>query len=110
MDAYTELANYLGDAGIGSYMQNPNLLVISSNYPALPSSNCFWAAMRDSAWYIGTWLPAVYQVPTDANVGAVCKQVYESSSRAIYTVDPELAARLHLRELDEPEMAHLGFT
>jgi len=106
---YVDLADYLQGEGIKSYMQNPDLIVISNNYPALPSSNCFWAALRDNVWYVGTWLPAVYQVPAETNVGVVCKRVYESSSRAIYSIDADLATNLRLRELDEQEMERLGF-
>lgn len=94
--------------GIGSYLQNPDMMVISNENPAWPQSNSFWVTFRKGSWYIITWLPAAYFLPADKNISAVCEAVFRSSATAIYTVAPELVERLGLRRLTDDEMDEAG--
>ena len=109
VNAYLELANRLKEKGIDCYMQGTDQLIVSNENPALPSSNCFWAIKKDDDWYVGTWLPAAYHVPTEADIGNICEVIFRSSDKAIYTIDPDLASRMRLRRLDDDEIETLGF-
>ena len=110
MNVYHELAQWLHDRGIGSYLQSEDQLVLSSQNPALPSSNCLWVQKKGDEWYIGTWLPAAYHVLKAQDLRQVCELVFRSSAQAMFTVDPALAQRLQLRRLGDEEMEELGFT
>lgn len=107
MTTFTELGDCLQAKGIGSYYQSQDRFVVSSTNPALPSSNCFWVARRHNAWYIGTWLPAIYEVPADENVCKACELVFRSSATAIYTIEASVAELLRLRRLGEEEIQGL---
>ena len=90
-------------------MQNEDMLVISNRTPALPNSNCFWVSAKEHEWYIGTFLPAVYHVPSGVDIVDTCESIFHSSPTAIYTIDENLAARLGLRCLSDAEAKQLGF-
>jgi hypothetical protein len=85
-------------------------LVISNANPALPASNSFWCTFKDARWYIGTWLPAIYQLPASLEISAACEHVFRSSTTAIYTIDRNLADRLSLRRLNDQEIEVLGLS
>src|SRR2546425_917097 len=108
MSVYLELEQYLETKGIGSYLQNADQLVVSDDNPAMPSSNSFWVTHKNDAWYIGTWLPALYQVPADQDICHVCEIVFRSSSKAIYTIENALSQRFKLRRLTDQETEKLG--
>ena len=108
MNTYAELETLLVAKGIGSYHQGPDRLVISNANPALPGSNCFWVTIKAGRWYIGTWLPAVYQVPVDVEISGVCEAVFGSSTQAIYTIDRALADRLGLKRLSVQDLEELA--
>jgi len=108
MTEYNQLAECLDAKGIGSYYQGPDRFVVSGLNPALPTANCFWVARRGDEWYIGTWLPAIYQVPLGQDICRVCEIVFRSSGVAIYTIDEGLASQLQLRRLTDQEIDLLG--
>jgi hypothetical protein len=107
-DPYLELQDRLSQKGIGSYFQNEDQLVISNENPAVPSTNSFWVTRKGHGWYLGTWLPAVYEGASDADLSTVCEAVFRSSDTALYTINPDLAKDLHLRRLTIQEVEQLG--
>jgi len=109
MNAYQQLADCLFARGIESYFQNPELLVLSGQNPAMPSSNSFWVTKKGEEWFIGTWLPTIYKVADEKQLGEICEAVFKSSPTAIYSMAPELAARLNLHRLSNSEMKERGF-
>jgi hypothetical protein len=109
MESYQQLADCLHARGIESFLQHPELLVISNQNPAMPDSNSFWFTKKDDVWFIGTWLPAIYQVADEKQICDICEAVFKSSPTAIYSVAPDLAAKLNLRRLTDSEMAECGF-
>ena len=109
MFSYSQLAQSLHDRGIESFFQNPEMLVISNQNPAFPNSNSFWVTKKGEKWFIGTWLPAIYKVADEKQLGEICEAVFKSSPTAIYSVAPELAAQLNLRRLSDSEMEERGF-
>lgn len=110
MITYQELGKWLQDHGIGSYFQGDDQLILSGQNPALPSSNCLWVQKKGNEWYIGTWLPAAYRVPTTQDIRYVCETVFRSSARAIYTIEQAITEPLNLRRLTDEEMDELGFS
>jgi hypothetical protein len=106
---YFELEQSLRAKGIGSYFQNENLLVVSNANPAMPDSNSFWITCKAGEWYLGTWLPSVYRIPTTADVPVICEAVFNSAPKAVWELDNRLAAELGLRRLTETEIESLGF-
>lgn len=105
---YKELAAFLESKRIGSYLQGSDQLVISNQNPALPSSNSFWAMKRDNAWYLGTWSPAIYEVPSGDHVCEACEKIFRSSPTAISVIHDDLVAQFHLRRLTDEEIEELG--
>jgi len=109
MDSYQQLAECLHARGIGSFLRHPDLLVISNQNPAMPVSNSFWVTKKGEEWLIGTWLPAIYEAKPRKRICDICEAVFKSSSTAIYSVEPGLAAKLNLRRLTDSEMEERGF-
>src|SRR6185312_16177161 len=105
MNTYQQLAACLHAREIGSFLQHPELLVVSGENPAMPGSNSFWVTKKGEAWIFGTWLPAIYQVADEKQLCDICEAVFKSSATAIYSVAPDLAAKLNLRRLTDSEMA-----
>jgi hypothetical protein len=105
----TDLAQCLAEKGVGSYLQNPDQLVVANSNPALPSGNCLWVSQIESVWCIGTWLPCAYLLPKDQSVCEVCAAVFHSSKEAIYDIDPILVRRFRLRRLSDDELSNLGW-
>ena len=108
MSEYRELEQFLRAKGIGSYFQNPDQLVVSNQNPAVPNSNGFWVTKKNGEWYLATWLPAIYHVPVDANIGNVVETVFRSSPTAMYTIGNETVGNLKLRRLSEEEISEFG--
>jgi hypothetical protein len=109
MDAYQQLAQGLHARGIDSFLQNPAMLVVSGQNPAMPNSNSFWVTRKGEAWFIGTWLPAVYQTNDGDHFCDICEAVFKSSATAIWNIEPTLAEKLELRRLTAAEMEKHGF-
>jgi len=108
MSSYQELGAWLEAKRIGSYFQNPEMLVIANENPAWPNSNSCWVTLRENQWYLVTWSSAAYAVPPDQNIGEICESIFRSATTAIYQVDMELAERFKLRRLKDAEMVKAG--
>jgi len=108
MNDFRSLVERLGTVGIGSYLQEPDMLVVSNQNPAWPSSNSFWVRKDDQVWFIGTWAPAIYRIPSDQDVVKVCEVVFRSSSTAIYTIEESIIEEFKLGKLTDEEMESLG--
>lgn len=106
---YQAIIESLKAKGIGAYFQKEDLLVISNDEPAVPSSNTFRVTNRNGIWYMATWLPAIYEVPENQKIDVVCESIYRSSPTAIYTIEEELKKGLGLRRLTDEEAEKLGF-
>lgn len=109
MSCYTDLAEQLESKGVGTHLQNPELIIVSNSNPAMPDSNCFWVTKKEGKWYLGTFLPAIYQLPEAANIAGVCEVVFRSSEKAIWTIDTLIASQLNLRRLSDSEVDEFGF-
>jgi len=110
MSSYAEVGKWLESKGIGCYLQGPDQMIVSEKNPAMPGSNCFWLTLRETDWYIGTWLPAAYHVPPAQDIQEVCESVFRSSTTAIYSISNDLVTRFNLHRLTDKQMEELGFT
>ena len=108
MNDLRSLAERLATVGIGSYLQKPDMLVISNENPAWPGSNSFWVRNRGQAWFIGTWAPAIYRIPPNQNIVKICEVVFRSSSTAIYAIEGSMVEEFKLDRLTDEEMESLG--
>lgn len=98
-----DLSNRLGEAGIKTFEQTPGQLVITKSIPNTPDQNSFWVAYHEQSWYLSTWLPALYLVPKQKDISAVCSAVLSSSPKAIYTIDEETVTTFGLIRLTDQE-------
>jgi hypothetical protein len=98
---YDQLVKCLAGRGISTFFQKPNQLVVCSTIPNDPASNSFWVTQLEGSWYLSTWLPAVYRIPDEQDVCAVCAAVLLASPTAIYTVDDQSVEAFGLERLPD---------
>jgi hypothetical protein len=82
-------------------------MVISNQNPAMPDKNCFWVTLKHDHWFVGTFLPAVYQVADADDIGDICAAVLASSKTALYSLGEDLVARYKLRKLNDEELGDI---
>ncbi len=99
----------LSKLGIVGQMQNPDQLVVSSKQgPVWPNrGNSFWLSRKQGSWYLSTWAPVAYKVPTDQDILALCSACMSIGTSAMYEVPPELVERFNLEQLPEAEFEWL---
>src|SRR5262249_53891083 len=100
LDSYDAVAKALAKVGLVGQMQHEEqLVVLPSRDPVCPNrGNSFWLSRKQDTWYLSTWLPAGYKVPSDQDLVALCAACMGGSS-AMYRVPPELVERFGLQEL-----------
>ena len=84
------------------------MLVVSNENPAWPGSNSFWVTKKDQVWFLGTWAPAIYRIPSNQDVVKICEVVFRSSSRAIYAIEGSMVEEFKLDKLTDEEMESFG--
>jgi hypothetical protein len=109
LESYEELTESLKRLGLMGQLQNPDQLIVSSQAgPVWPNrGNSFWLSRKNGAWYLSTWLPVGYRVPTNQDILALCSECIAVGKSAMYRVPPEIMARFSLQELDESEYERL---
>jgi hypothetical protein len=107
-DSYDSMAKALANVGLVAQKQNENQLVVSCQECAVwPNrGNSFWLSRKEGVWYLSTWLPAGYEVPSDRDIVALCSACMVGPS-AMYRVPAGLVTQFQLRELDEDEYERL---
>ena len=107
-DSYDAVTEALAKLGLVGVMQRREQLVVSAQEgPVWPNrSNSFWLSRKQGTWYLSTWLPAGYKVPSDQDLVALCSACMGGPA-AMYRVPPELVQRFGLQELDENEYERL---
>jgi hypothetical protein len=103
-DFHAMLAAALTTRGWKAFLQNADQLVVSSqDSPVWPErGNSFWVSHREGTWYLSTWAPVGYRVPTDRDIILLCLECLTVGSCAMSRVPEEIATRFSLTEL-EPE-------
>jgi len=101
MDPYESLTRALAGIGLTGQLQNPDQLIISCQEgPVWPErGNSFWVSHKQGVWYLGTWLPVCYKLPTDKDIVDLCAACMSFGTSAMYRVPPEIIERFALQEL-----------
>ena len=107
-NAYDPLIKALEANGMTWKMQKHDQLIVSRQRGAVwpDRGNSFWLSYKDGTWYLGTWSPVGYRVPSDQDIVALCSACMMGDS-AMYCVPPEIVAQFHLQKLDDPEYQRL---
>jgi hypothetical protein len=105
-DSLTEALNSIGL--IAQQRRSDQLIVSAQRGPVWPDrGNSFWQSVQGGTWYLNTWLPACYRIPSGQDVLAVCSACMESSTSAMYRVPDEITARFGLERISDDEFARL---
>ena len=100
-DLYERVIGALGKHSISTHFQRPGQLVIScQSGPVWPDrGNSSWISNIGGDWYLSTWLPVCYHVPSAADIGALCVECLEHGDRAMYRVPAPLVRKYALAEI-----------
>jgi hypothetical protein len=107
-DSYDAVTEALTKLGLVGQMQGDDQLIVSAQQgPVWPNrGNSFWLSRKQGTWYLSTWLPAGYRVPSDQDLVVLCSACMGGSS-AMYRLPSEIIERFRLRELTEKEYEEL---
>lgn len=108
-DAYEFLINGLRSRGVATYFQGPEQLVVSRQRGlVLPfSGNSFWVSFHDGPWYLCTWAPTCYRLPTEKNLVDLCVEFVDYGQSAQAEVPTQLIERFGMTELSGDEFERL---
>ncbi|MCX6927912.1 MAG: hypothetical protein NT154_32590 [Verrucomicrobia bacterium] len=107
-DSYHAVREALAKLGLVGQMKGEDQLIVSAQEgPVWPKrGNSFWLSHKQGTWYLSTWLPAGYRIPSDQDLGAVCSACMCGSS-AMYRVPTGVIERFGLQELEDNEYERL---
>jgi hypothetical protein len=99
----------LARTGLIGQRRRPDLLVISTQQgPVWPDrGNSFSLSHRECTWYLSTWTPVHYRVPTQQDLVALCSACIAAGGSAMYRVPPEIVTRFGLQEIDDRQYEEL---
>jgi hypothetical protein len=108
-DPYIPLIEALAAARLTGQRSLPDQLVVSAERgPMLGNpENSLWLSHRAGVWYLSTWLPVRYRVPTGQDIVALCCACTTTGSSPLSRVPPEIVARFGLQEIDERQYEEL---
>jgi hypothetical protein len=108
-DSYASLSDALRASGLIGQQGRPDQLIVSTQRgPVWPDrGNSFWLSYQGGTWFLSTWSPVCYRIPTDQDVLAVCSACMESGTSAMYRVPDEIAARFGLERISDDEFGRL---
>jgi hypothetical protein len=108
-DLYIPLIEVLPAVGLVGQRNLPDQLIVSSQKgPVSPDrGNSFVLSHREGVWYLSTWLPVHYRVPTKQDVVQLCSACMAVGKSAMYRVPPEIMARFELQEIDDRQYEEL---
>jgi hypothetical protein len=82
-DSYASLNDALRAVRLSGQQSRPDQLVVSAQRgPVWPErGNSFWLSFLSGRWYLTTWLPACYRIPSDQDMLLQCVQRAWTSAR-----------------------------
>jgi hypothetical protein len=109
VDAYSQARTALGKRLICTYFQNEHQLVVSNNQgPPWPGAgNSFWISHQQGVWYLCTWVPTCYRIPSSSDVVEVCAEFVAFGSSAQAAVPQEIVEKYSLIEVSHQEASKL---
>ena len=108
-DAFSDIEPGLRDRGISAYRQDPGQLVLSRQRGQVwpDAGNSFWVCRLAGDWYLCTWAPYYYRVPSSASVLDVAEAFVDIGESAQERVPTELVTRFGLIETGDDEFDRL---
>ena len=108
-DPYIALTEALGAVGLAAQRSRPDQLIVSAQQgPVWPNrGNSFWLLYNQGLWYLSTWLPVCYRVPTNKDIVGLCLACMAVGTSAMYRVPPDIVARFQLQEIDDRQYERL---
>ncbi len=108
-DPYIALTKALAAAGLAAQRSRPEQLIVSAQQGSVwPNErNNFWLSQNQGVWYLSTWLPACYRVPSNQDIVLLCKACMGIGTSEMYRVPPEIVARFELQEIDDRQYERL---
>ena len=108
-DPYTSLTNELAALGFTAQQSRPHQLIVSTQEgPVWPNrGNSFWVSHHQGTWFLCTWAPRHYKVPSNQDIAALCSACMAVGDSAMYEVPPDIAARFRLEQIDYREFEQL---
>ena len=108
-DPYTALIAALAAVGLTGQRSRPDQLIVSAQQgPVWPArGNSFWLSQTQGVWYLSTWLPVCYRVPTNQDIIQLCVACMAFGTSAMYRVPPDIVARFKLQEIDDRQYERL---
>jgi hypothetical protein len=91
--AYYSVMDRLAAKGIRSEFHRPHQLVLPSRV---------WLTCNER-WYISTWTPAIYPVPANVDVTAVCQDCLNWPDDPFYEIPAAICERYGLSRMDDAE-------
>jgi hypothetical protein len=93
-ERYAAIIAALASAGHHAECHRPGQLVLSGR---------LWITWQ-AKWFVSTWLPAIYPVPLDVDIVALCVAIQEWPSGPFYTIPDEIADRFGLARADYADL------
>lgn len=108
-DPYIHLMEALARVGLIAQQRRPDLLIVSAQEgPVWPDrGNSFTLSHREGTWYLSTWTPVHYRVPTQQDLIALCSVCMATNGSAMYRVPLEIVTRFGLQEIDDRQYEEL---
>ena len=108
-DPYISLTEALAAVGLTGQRSRPDQLIVSAQrgrvWPDRGTS--FWLSHYQGVWYLCTWLPACYRVPTNQDVATLCSACMAAGTESMARIPPEIVARFELQEIDDRQYERL---
>ena len=107
--AYPPLIAALEAAGMHTWFQGPQQLIISRQVPNWPTGgNSFWVTRHAGVWIVATFAPRYYAVPADCDVAALCFACLAASpERAMRELPADLVQHWGVRQMSHAEAEEL---
>jgi hypothetical protein len=97
---YATVIEGLRANGCHAEFHRPGQLVVCRKAPVLAGR--IWITWRDR-WFVSTWAPAVYAVPEDTDIVALCVACVNDKSKPFYRIPGPIVQQFQLRLLDGQE-------
>jgi len=108
-EPYDDLAQALSAVGLtGQRSRADQLIVCAQQGPVWQNrGNSFWLSQNEGVWYLSTWLPVCYRVPSNQDIVRLCVACVAVGTSAISRVPPDIVARFELQEIDDRQYERL---
>ena len=109
-DPYQPVITALRGHSITAHFQTAGQLVVSCQIgPVWPDrGNSFWITNVHGQWYLATWSPVYYRVPSSSDIVALCVECMGQGEEAMFRVPDQLVNKHSLEEIPDTEFDQLA--